>query len=221
MAKNLQHTNGNVICAIDVETTGLNPLYHEITQISIVALNSELEPNKDFLPFLYYFKPEHPERYDMEARRVSGIDLETLNQRGVDQTKCQDMLLEWVEKLQLPFQKRIMPLGHNYGFDKSFIQEWLGPKTYDLVFDYHYRDSMTLALGLNDWFAFRGAPCPFPFVNLSGVCRVLGVSQEQKHDAYFDAMASAQAYRAMIKLMPHDTLMIDMMRGTAAPKAKQ
>ena len=51
--------------------------------------------------------------------------------------------------------KKIAPLGHNYGFDKSFITTWLGDALYNLMFDYHVRDSVIADHKLNDKSYFR------------------------------------------------------------------
>ena len=41
----LVHLNGNLMAAVDLETTGTQPGYHEIIQIAVVPLDSEFQKN--------------------------------------------------------------------------------------------------------------------------------------------------------------------------------
>ena len=50
MARGMIHLNGNILCAVDVETTGLEVGFHEIWQIAVLPLDSNIKPNKDILP---------------------------------------------------------------------------------------------------------------------------------------------------------------------------
>ena len=76
MANSMQHWNGNQVCAIDTETTGLDPLYDEILQLAIIPLDSNFEVRKDVMPLEIFMKPEYPERIKPEAMQVNRLDLE-------------------------------------------------------------------------------------------------------------------------------------------------
>jgi DNA polymerase III epsilon subunit-like protein len=201
----MQHLNGNLLCAIDCETTGLDPMVHELVQICILPLNSNLEPIRSVLPFYVEIKPEHPDRVSKEAMSVNMIDLATICQRGHDRFKAIELLENWMAKIGLPYtkfgtRKKITPLGHNYQFDKGFIQAWLGHEQYDELFHYHYRDSMIAANFINDRASFLtpGEPVPFSKVNLSWLAKQLNVQTDRAHDSLQDCLTTAGVYRKLL-----------------------
>ena len=200
----MQHLNGKMMCAIDTETTGLDPRYNEIWQICILPLTDDLKPDKRHLPFYILIKPEHPNYIDWNIpvfKKNRAKIMEAL-QRGIEQEAAVDLLIQWIEKLKLPVTKygtpkKIEPLGQNYGFDKGFIEQWMTIDRYQEYFDYHYRDTMHAALYLNDHAAFRLEKVPFSKVNLNWLCNKLGVKNDDSHDALADCVATAECYRLM------------------------
>ena len=50
-----------IIAAIDIETTGLDPLYHDIIEIAILPLDGEFEPRADILPFVARIRARRPQ----------------------------------------------------------------------------------------------------------------------------------------------------------------
>ena len=67
MGTSMIHWNGHQLCAIDTETTGLDPNYNEIIQICILPLDSNIKPRKDVFPFYIEIVPDHPERASPEV----------------------------------------------------------------------------------------------------------------------------------------------------------
>ena len=205
MKNSMQHWNGCQMCSIDTETSGLDSHWHEILQIAILPLDSNLKPRKDVMPFYIEMKPEFPERIDKEAIKINKLDICKIVLRGFDQEKAKDLLREWFDKLGLPytksgqFQKRIIPLGQNYAFDRSFIQRWLGIEMYNELFDYHYADTMNTATYLNDRAAMHGEPVPFSKINLSFLANKLDVEIDRAHDALSDTVATAEVYRRLLQ----------------------
>ena len=199
----MQHLNGDQICSIDTETTGLDADYHEIIQLAILPLNADLKPRKDVMPFYINMIPEHPERYSPEAAKVSKLTLETVTRTGFDQIKAIDLFEDWVGKLGLPhtpsgIRKRIIPLGQNYSHDKAFIMKWLGVDLYNDIFHYHYRDTMIAAQYLNDRAAFHAEKVPYSKVSLAWLANQHHVELDRAHDALQDCRATAEVYRAMV-----------------------
>lgn len=198
----MQHWNGHQLCAIDIETGGLDPSWHEILQICILPLDANCEIRQDIIPFCIDMKPEHPTRVEPEARRKNGISLERM-MRGHDQDKAKDLLEDWVNKLKLPYtqygnRKRIQPLGQGFSFDKGFIQAWLGIESYSSIFDGRHRDTEIVAAYLNDLAAMHAEKVPFSKINLSWLCKELKVPLERAHDAMADCVATAEVYRKLI-----------------------
>jgi DNA polymerase III epsilon subunit-like protein len=207
----MQHLNGNLLCAIDCETTGLDPTVNELIQVCILPLDNNLEPIRTVMPFYIEIKPEHPERIEKEAMSVNMIDMATIANRGHDRMKAIDMLIDWIDKLGLSYTKygtrhKICPLGQNYCFDKGFISAWLGFKMYDELFHYHYRDTMIAANFLNDRAAFMAEPVPFAKCNLQWLAQKLNVQTDKAHDALQDCLACAAVYKKLVTTMPSGLL---------------
>jgi len=203
MANSMQHWNGNQLCVIDTETTGLDAYWHEMIQIAIVALDSDIKPRQDVLPFYIEIIPEHPERADKKAMEVNRKTFTEIAQRGHDREKAKDLLEEWIKTLGLPTTKygnpkKIIPLGQNYAFDMGFIKQWLGVDLYNDLFDYHYVDTMITAHFLNDRAAAHAEKVPFSKTNLQWLARTLGVQRDRAHDALQDCLSTADVYRLML-----------------------
>ncbi len=205
MANSMQHWNGNQVCAIDTETTGLDPLYDEILQLAIIPLDSNFEVRKDVMPLEIFMKPEYPERIKPEAMQVNRLDLDKIMTTGFDKETAIHLLEEWYKKLGLPCTKygrpkKVIPLGQNYAFDKGFIQQWLGVDLYNDFFDYHYNDTMITANYINNRAAMRGEPVPFSKVNLQYLASTLKIKTDRLHDALQDAHTCAKVYKAMMRM---------------------
>ena len=204
--KLMQHLNGKMLCCIDTETTGLDPRHNEIWQLCILPLDAKLQPMKKRFPLLLMIKPEHPEYIDwtVPVFRKNKKKIMEAMERGHDRCAAIEMMMDWIEKLELPCTKygtpcKIEPLGQNYGFDKGFIEQWMGIADYQEQFDYHYRDLMHAALFLNDKASFHAEKVPFSKVNLSWLCKELGVINKDSHDALSDCVATAECYAKLCK----------------------
>ncbi len=197
---NLVHLNGSVMCAIDVETTGTDPRLHDIIEIAIVPLDSNLKPLKTILPFSMLLQPGRPQNIKQSATRVHGHTLVELQRDGVEPFKAADLFDEWFERLHLPFGKRIVPLAHNWPFDRSFIKSWLGEEHFNQYFSALYRDTMVASQYFNDRAAFHNEQVPFNKVNLTYLAAQLEVPHEYAHSALHDCLVTAQIYH---KLMFH------------------
>ncbi len=194
----LVHLNGHLLASVDVETTGRRPGYHEIIQIAVVPLNSDLRPLDGVRPFYHNVKPIFPERAETRASYVHGIKIEELILHAPEPGKVADLLREWWEKLDLPAGKTLVPLAHNWAFESSFLTAWLGIDEKGTLFHSHARDAMLLALTMNDRAAFAGEKAPFNGVGLESLCRKFNVANPSPHDALCDALAEAEVYRSLI-----------------------
>lgn len=202
--RSLVHVNNNIVCSLDVETTGLNPTYHEIIQLAIIPLDNWLEPRKD-LPLLdLIIKPQHIHRIDEEAMTVNKIRLNDIIQKGIP-TETAKMLFEhWYKKLRLQENKRIMPLGFNCaGFDLPFIREWLGFTMAGEHFHGFCRDVLQAVNYLNDVADFHAEEVPFPKLKLRDVANRVGIEVETVHDAVYDSYICQQTYK---RLLSHQLL---------------
>ena len=69
------------------------------------------------------------------------------------------------------------------------------------VFSRHGRDSMRLALAVNDIFRRETGEDKFPSVSLRAVKDILNISGESCHHALEDAKDAAHAYRKLTELL--------------------
>lgn len=196
----LVNLDGNLLAAVDLETTGTQPGFHEIIQIAIVPLNSDLRPATGVRPFYTHVRPLHPEREEPSATQKHKIKMSELCLHSPDPDRVADLLVEWFERLELPFKKKLVPLAHNWAFESSFLKAWLGVPMVDDMFHSHARDGMAYAVMLNDKAAFRGEVPVFDRVGLGPLCNKLGIVNTNPHDALADCLAEAEVYRALLMM---------------------
>lgn len=197
------HTNGHLLCAVDVETTGLLPGYNDLIQVAIVPLDSKIRPIKSILPFYVNMKPHYPEHIDSKLLKSGKVKVMEIIKSGIDPENAADFFDEWFENLNLPVtlneQKRIMPLWTNGSFDKDFLREWLGREHYEHYFHFHERDTQVIGLFLNDRYDHHAEfKIPFTRVGLVNMCEELGVLNDMAHDALQDCLATADLYRSLL-----------------------
>ena len=197
------HLNGNLLCAIDTETTGLIPGFHDIIQLSIVPLDFDIEPHPDINTFDIFMEPSRPQNIDYKAMSVSRIQLDKICKSGLNPIACIDYIHEWVNRLKLPEGKKIVPLGCNYCFDMVHLMSWMGPSNYWSVFHGHYRDIQTSCLFHNDIADFHATQIPHPKVGLKDIATSLNVEMDEQrlHDSLYDCWITAKCYRAKLLKM--------------------
>ena len=191
--------NNNLLCVLDLETTGLVCGYHEIVQVAILPLDSDLKPHASLPAFYREMKPKHPERASKKAMRVNGLSLEKLS-FAPSQEEVADDFHDWWAALKLPVGKKIIPLTQNGPFDIPRSKLWLGEALYDTSFTRRGRDTMFSALLINDRAAWRGQSIPFPSVGLKALCKYFGIDIEGHHDALADCIATAKVYKELLKM---------------------
>lgn len=194
------HLNGNLIAAIDYETLGRRAGYHDIVQMAVVPLNSDLRPYEGIRPFYTAIRPLHPERVERAAMQVHGLSLDDLMMHAPERDRVQDLLVEWFERIDLPFGKKLIPLAHNWAFEKGFTEHWLGADLMETMFYGTARDSMLVAGFINDQQATLGGSAPFPHLSLKSMALKFGIVNEKPHDAYHDSITEAEVYRTLCRM---------------------
>ena len=195
----MKHLNGNIICAVDVETTGTNFEKHEIMEVCFLPLDANLDPLRGVPVFELLLLPENHDRIDPDVWNVTHITREELLLGGIDKWRAADMFTEWFDKLKLPVGKRIVPLAHNWPFDSAFIKKWLGFTACDMMIDGRYRDTMSVSLWMNDRCDVLNEPYRFQKHTLSYIALNLGISAEGAHRALNDCVVTAKVYKEMVR----------------------
>jgi len=192
------HLNGNKLCSIDCETTGLDPYKHDIWQICVLPLGFDLKPDKDHVPFDVELKPRNIENREPGAINKAKFNHLVLN--GMDYEIAADLFMDWYEKLGLGFKKRIVPLAHNWPFDREFIIEWLGRPTFEYCLDPRYRDTMAIGAFLNDVCDNKAEMITFPSISLRRLASNLEVEWDTSmaHEAQYDSFKTAEVYRRLL-----------------------
>ncbi|RME89584.1 MAG: 3'-5' exonuclease, partial [Candidatus Hydrogenedentota bacterium] len=161
--------------AIDTETTGLNPWKHELLEIG--ALRFSLE--KDLESFEILIQPK--KKQDPRARKVHNITNEELEEKGVTLDNAIPKFLEFIDNDPLIF--------HNAPFDLSFLTLAIKETKHPLPTNLYY-DHLWLS---RQYFPKRQSH------SLENIRTELNMSEEGAHRALYDAKATAEAFRVLLK----------------------
>ena len=184
--------------AVDVETTGLTPYYHEVIEIAILPLNEDLTINADVLPFHQRVKPERWDTISAKALEVNGESRESLENNPTRVASLQNFAVWHQEHVH----EKLFPLAQNWTFDKSFIIAWMDPNrvldnVLDKYFHYQFRDTLAVAHFLCDRARAKNRAIPFARTSLTNMCKLMGIPHEA-HTAMGDATACANLYRKFV-----------------------
>lgn len=185
---------GQLLAAIDFETSGLLAGYHEPVQVALVALGPHLRP-LSAEPFYRLIRPEHLDRADPGAMKTHKIPPERLLE-AASAGDVADDLIAWVAGFGV---RQVVPLAHSWPFEYSFLNAWLGISLMQSLFSRDARDTRQMAVSENDRARWGGRPLPYPKNGLGDLCRQFGVVNEGPHDALWDAVAEAEVYRCMLQ----------------------
>ena len=190
---------GGILAAVDLETTGLKPYYHEVIQVAVVPLDTELQQRQDIKPFYQYICPQHWERAQAGAFATNKVPRGVL-EASPNAERIADELRKWFDGLNMPLGMRLTPLAHNWAFESAFLTAWLGQEEKEAIFDSRARDTMTFGAGLCDRYEMKGEPRPFDKLNLATLCRKLKVTNQTPHNALSDALAEAECYQRLLRM---------------------
>lgn len=102
---------------VDVESTGLRPSWHEVTQISVIRCSDQNQLSR-------YIKAEYPERASKEALQVTGRTVADLS-TGDPKNKVVELFHNWILQDGKNEEGRCF-IAHQASFDKNFCHALWG-----------------------------------------------------------------------------------------------
>jgi DNA polymerase-3 subunit epsilon len=167
---------------IDIETTGLNLVKHEIIEIGGVLTTPTLEVIEEFE---LKIKPEHLEEADPVALKVNHYNKK-------DWEMAED--LKSAITILSEKTKDCIMVGHNVAFDAGFL-EYAFNKTGILnTMHYHKLDTISIA-----WAKFHNDP-DIEHFSLHEMCTRFDIKNIRAHTALSDARATFELYKKLIEL---------------------
>lgn len=195
------------ILAVDLETTGLKPGYHEVTEIAVILLNLKL---RQIDKWQSYVRIEHPERgyenkiylkhedREVDVFEYTGIDPKMLELEPVARDVVSDLLLFLDESTQEELKRGdVTLLGQNTKFDDLFLRHLFGEVGQPYIFDYHVLSLDSL------YVAYHFAQHSYVPENISlhHMCEVLGYKNPKEHSAKDDIETTVVLARKMLHLL--------------------
>jgi DNA polymerase III epsilon subunit-like protein len=168
---------------LDLETTGLNPGIHEITEIGAVLVS---QPDWQIIKsFEAKTLPQHIETASPEALQIGHYDAAVWARDG---RPLKDALQELGE-----IGRGAILAGFNVTFDWAFLQAAFNQEGLDDPFYYHRYDVMSAA------FSMLYDQPDFSKFSLRECCQFFGVTNRKAHTAYGDALATYEVYVGLMK----------------------
>jgi DNA polymerase III subunit epsilon len=188
---NFQLESDYTICAIDTETSGLDPRLHEVLSLCIMPVNDQL----DDLGIALNLRIKAVNPVDPKAISLNHLDSTV----GFTKSEAWTRIKEWRKKYGIV---KIIPLGHNIAFDIMFLKT-LMPNISDFqdIFHYRFKDSMILAQIINDVYYRTNHIKYFQSVGLEKVSDKLGIPNSTAHSSESDARTSLLCYKKMIGML--------------------
>ncbi len=175
-------------CAIDVETTGLDPDVHEPVELAIVPLDIPTRTIFTEKAFHTRIAATRPGLSDPQAIAVNGLDISI----GRTVHEVSSLLDSWRARTGIDI---ITPVGHNLPFDIPFAKKITPHFTNACL------DTMSLALFANSVAGLHCRRAVFGGLSLASVAATLGVTMKRHHSAMSDAVTAAEILFKMIEGM--------------------
>ena len=167
---------------IDIETTGLNLLEHEIIEIGCVLTTPRLKVIEEFE---LKIKPKHIENADPVALKVNHYN---------EQSWESAISLEEATRIFSEKVADCIMVGHNVAFDAGFLEYAFNITEMANTMHYHKLDTISLA-----WAKLHKDPDVEHF-SLRELCARFNIENERAHSALPDARATYELYKKLMKL---------------------
>jgi len=167
---------------IDIETTGINVLKHEILEIGCVLTDNDLNILEEFE---IKIKPTHIETADKVALKVnhySEIDWEN----AISEKEAMKILSGKV--------KDCIMIGQNVAFDAGFLEYVFAKNKLINSMHYHKLDTISIA-----WAKLQNRH-DIDHYSLREMCKYFDIKNENPHSALSDAHATYELYKKLMSL---------------------
>lgn len=169
------------IVAVDLETTGLDPLKHEIIELGFVIFDDKTF--KVYGQFNLKIIPEHIERASKKALEVNGYDPKDWDD-AIPLHQALTFFAQATDKATL--------VAHNVAFDWSFLDVAFNGLGIKNTLNYHKLDSLSIAWAKIDHQKL------FSW-SLKTICTYLGLEPEPKvHRAVNGAIKCYEVYKKLM-----------------------
>jgi DNA polymerase-3 subunit epsilon len=180
--QHLRFNQDHRIAFVDLETTGLDPVIHEIVELAVICVDSRSLAVIEAIELR--IRPEHLETADLKALSVCGFD--------EDSWKDAVSLREALETIT-PLLEGALIAGHNVGFDWAFLEAGFHRVELPLPeADYHRLDTASLA-----WLLVANGE--LDSMSLDAVAKRIGLERPRPHRAYLDAECALEVARFFVR----------------------
>ena len=167
---------------IDIETTGLSVVEHEIIEIGCVIVNSKLEIKEEFEIKIKPKNIENANRIALKVNHYNPKDWENAYE-------LKDALKILSKKI-----KDCIMVGQNVAFDSSFLEYNFEKNNIKNSLHYHRLDTISIA-----WEKFHN-DIDFEHFSLREMCKYFDIINENPHSALSDARATYELYKKLMNL---------------------
>jgi DNA polymerase III epsilon subunit family exonuclease len=178
----MKHTK---FVALDIETTGLDPAVHEVIEVGCIlfCFDAKKKVFRIEESFDIKIKPEQIELANPISLKVNGYTIDKWTQ-AVSATVA-------LKTISRKIKGRVM-VGHNAGFDYSFMNQAFKKHMIVNTLHYHVLDTLSMAyVTLRD-------NVDATRLSLQYLCDFYGIENKKAHTALADAQAT---YELFVKLM--------------------
>ncbi len=167
---------------IDIETTGLDVINHEIIEIGCVLTTPKLKVIEEFE---LKIKPEHIEIADPISMKINHYNKDS----WTDAYTLKDAIRILSDKV-----KDSIMVGQNVAFDFSFLEHAFSKAKIKNSMHYHKLDTISIA-----WAKFN-KNIDFEHFSLRDMCLHFGIKNEKAHHALSDARATYKLYKKLMSV---------------------
>lgn len=188
------------LLAIDLETTGLEPGYHEVTEVGAELLDAELNSLGEFQSYVTINYPErgyermiNTENGPVDVFEYTGITPEMLGSAPKPNTVANKLVKFIKHRVKTELSRHdICLFGQNTRFDYDFLQTIFVKEPW--VFDYHV---ISIDSVFTMWYFKKHGKLPNK-VGQFHMCKEFGIINQKEHSAMHDIKTSITLFKAML-----------------------